>query len=112
MGGPPPEAEVLGTPAELGTVCKIGGLTQLNKLIKETPALIVDFWSPTCPPCMHIKPIFENAAKTNENENLIFAAVDTSKVHDAPQAFQVTGIPNFIAFLNGKLYRNFKGANE
>lgn len=112
MGGPPPEAEVLGTPAELGTVCKIGGLTQLNKLINETPAIILDFWSPTCPPCMRIKPIFENAAKVNENENLIFAACDTSKVHDAPQHFQVTGIPNFIAFLNGKVYRNFKGANE
>jgi thiol-disulfide isomerase/thioredoxin len=38
----------------------------LNKLIKETPALAVDFWSPTCPPCMRIKPVFESFSKANE----------------------------------------------
>lgn len=26
--------------------------------------------------------------------------------------FNITSIPNFIAFLNGKEYKNFKGANE
>jgi thioredoxin-like negative regulator of GroEL len=31
---------------------------------------------------------------------------------DAAQAFQVNAIPNFIAFHNGKQFKNFKGADE
>jgi hypothetical protein len=29
---------------------------------------------------MRIKPVFESAAKANENDNLVFAAVNTSQV--------------------------------
>ena len=57
-------------------------MKQLQELINNTPGLIVDFWSPSCPPCMRIKPVFESAAKANENDNLIFAAVNTSQVQD------------------------------
>jgi thiol-disulfide isomerase/thioredoxin len=49
----------------------------LQQLIKDSPALAVDFWSATCPPCMRIKPIFESLSSSNQNENLIFAAVNT-----------------------------------
>lgn len=61
---------------------------------------------------MRIKPTFEAAAKSNENENMIFAAVNTQEAPDCARAFNVTAIPNFIAFLNGNQYKNFKGANE
>jgi thiol-disulfide isomerase/thioredoxin len=77
-GGPSGASMPQQSEPKLGEVCQIGGLAQLQKLIKETPGLIVDFWSPTCPPCMRIKPIFESAAKANENPNLVFAAVNTS----------------------------------
>ena len=101
MGGgaqaPPVQLE-----AKVGEVCKIAGLSHLQKLIKESPGLIVDFWSPSCPPCMRIKPTFESAAKANENPNLVFAACNTQEVRDAPGAFQVSAIPNFIAFHNGQ----------
>jgi len=81
-------------------------------MIKETPGLIVDFWSPSCPPCMRIKPTFEAAAKANENPNLLFVACNTKVARDCAQAFGVNAIPNFIAFFNGKQFKNFKGANE
>lgn len=61
---------------------------------------------------MRIKPTFESAARANENPNLVFAAVNTSQVRDCSQAFGVSAIPNFIAFLNGQQFKNFKGANE
>lgn len=111
MGGAPPTDPTAGD-AKVGEVCQVGGLSHLQKLIKESPGLIVDFWSPTCPPCMRIKPTFESAAKANENPNLVFAAVNTSVVRDAPGHFQVSAIPNFIAFHNGAQFKNFKGADE
>lgn len=50
-------------------------------------------------------------AKLNDNPNLVFAACNTQECQDAPQHFGVTGIPNFIAFVNGKVHKNFKGAD-
>jgi thioredoxin-like negative regulator of GroEL len=107
--GPAPPME---GPPEVGKVYECASLNILNKMIKETPGLIVDFWSPSCPPCMRIKPTFEAAAKANENPNLIFVACNTKVARDCAQAFGVSAIPNFIAFFNGKQFKNFKGANE
>ena len=109
LGGPPPPME---GPPEVGKVYQCAALSVLQKLIKETPGVIVDFWSPSCPPCMRIKPTFESAAKTNENPNLIFVAVNTQVARDCAQAYRISAIPNFIAFFNGKEHKNFKGANE
>jgi len=80
MGGQgPPAAQE----PRVGEVCQVANNAHLQKLIKDCPGLIVDFWSQTCPPCMRIKPTFEAAAKANDNENLVFAAVDTQQARDA-----------------------------
>lgn len=85
MGGQP--AAPIITESKVGEVCQIASLSHMQKLVKESPGLIVDFWSPSCPPCMRIKPTFESAAKANENPNLVFAACNTAEVRDAPGAF-------------------------
>lgn len=77
LGGGPP-APVAQEP-KVGEVCQVVNNAHLQKLIKDSPGLIVDFWSQTCPPCMRIKPTFEAAAKSNDNENLVFAAVNTQQ---------------------------------
>ena len=78
MGGfPGGQAGPVATEPKVGEVCQVANLAHLQKLIKDCPGLIVDFWSQTCPPCMRIKPTFESAAKANDNENLVFAAVNT-----------------------------------
>lgn len=110
MGGPPPAAKK--TEPELGEVCDIISLNQLKKIIEDYPAVIVDFWGEGCPPCQKIKPVFANLAKANENENLVFCACTSRDAPDAAQHFGIRAIPNFIAFHNGKQYKNFKGANE
>jgi thiol-disulfide isomerase/thioredoxin len=73
LGGSAPTQAASGE----GSVVKVQDLRQLKKLISESAGLIVDFWSPSCPPCLRIKPTFESAAKANENPNLVFAAVNT-----------------------------------
>jgi thiol-disulfide isomerase/thioredoxin len=42
---------------------------------------------------MAIKPVFENAAKSNDNENLKFVGVNTQQCRDCAQAFGITSIP-------------------
>jgi len=50
---------------------------------------------------MKIKPFFENLAKTNDNENLKFCAVNTMQCRDCAQAFGITAIPAFHFYLSG-----------
>lgn len=61
---------------------------------------------------MRIKPEFAALAKANDNENLVFCTVNTQQAQDAAQAYQVSAIPNFIAFRNGNQIENFKGADS
>jgi len=67
---------------QVGQVCQVSNMAQLQKILKDYAGVIVDFWSPTCPPCMRIKPTFENAAKSNDNPNLVFVAVNTQVGRD------------------------------
>ena len=50
---------------------------------------------------MRIKPVFANMARSNDNENIVFCTVNTGDARDAAQAYNVSAIPNFIAFFNG-----------
>jgi thioredoxin 1 len=81
-------------------------------LIKDSPALAVDFWSPGCPPCRRIKPRFEAMAKANDNDNLKFAAVNTQNCHDCAKEFSISSIPQFNFYVGGKMVNTFKGAHD
>ena len=80
-------------PPQLGQVCQISSLAQLQSIIKDYPGVIIDFWSPRCPPCMRFKPIFEASARGNTNDKIVFCAVQTDENRDAAMTFQVSSIP-------------------
>lgn len=62
---------------KLGECVKIANLAHLRKILGDYPGVFVQFWSQSCPPCVRIKPVFENLAKMNENENIVFCQVNT-----------------------------------
>ena len=95
-----------------GQVIQIDSLDQLQKLVKASKGLMVNFWSLTCTECVKIKPAFEAYAKENQNPNLVFAACNTFKCKDAPAGYNVSTLPNFIAFVNGEEFKNFIGADQ
>ena len=87
-------------------------IVHLQKIIKDYAGVVIDFWSPTCPPCMRFKPIFESAARGNPNKNIVFCSAQHDQKRETAQAFQVQAIPQFNFFLNGEQSAMFKGANE
>ena len=68
-------------------------LTESNfkKTIEENKFVIVDFWATWCKPCVAFTPIFEAAAK--ENEDIIFGMVDIDKDKVIADYFQVAIVP-------------------
>ena len=72
---------------KLGEVCQIKSYAQLQTIIKEYNGVVIDFWSPRCPPCMRFKPIFEANARANQNDKIAFCAVQTDENRDSAMAF-------------------------
>jgi len=96
----------------LGEVCQITSLVQLQTIIKNYAGVIIDFYSPTCPPCMRFKPIYEAQARANRNKRIVFCAVECNANREAAQAFQVQSIPQFNFILNEEQSDKFVGADE
>ena len=61
---------------------------------------------------MRFKPTFEGLARANQNEKIVFCAVETDNNREASMAFQVSSIPQFNFFLNGEESSKFIGADE
>ena len=111
MGGQQQQPQTFQQP-KLGEVMQITSLAHLQYLIKEQPAVIIDFWSPTCPPCMRFKPVFEATAAGNTNPKIVFCAVNVQSSQDIGNAFHVRSIPQFNFYLNGQEHTKFVGAHE
>ena len=95
-----------------GEVFEITSLVQLQKIVKDYQGVVIDFWSPTCPPCMSFKPKFESACRGNPNKNIVFCTVNTQHNREAAQSFQVSSIPQFNFMLYGEQAASMVGANE
>ncbi len=107
-----PQAAASYSAPKLGEVCHVSNQAHLAKIIRDSPGVVVDFWSPTCPPCMRFKPVFEGAARANQNKNIVFCAVECDRARDCAQANNVRSIPQFNFFLNGASLATFVGADE
>lgn len=73
---------------------------------------MVDFWSPSCGPCMRFKPIFESTASANQNTKIVFCAVNVQQSQEIAGAFGISSIPQFNFYLGGKEHTKFVGADE
>jgi len=87
--------------------------TELTKLIQSSPAVIIDFFSFSCPPCMKIKPYYESLAKTYQSRcpGLKFVSVDTQAARMIAMNHQIQSIPTFVAYYEGVQFQRFSGAD-
>ncbi|KAM0332091.1 hypothetical protein ACHAQA_002363 [Verticillium albo-atrum] len=94
------------------SIISISSKAQFDKLVKETPIVIVDFYADWCGPCKQIAPLFQKLSETAINvDGVEFLKVDTEANSDIAAAYQVTALPTFIVFKNGKLLEKVTGAD-
>jgi len=71
--------------------------------------VIVDFWAPSCGPCMRMKPLFSKLAKDLPLQAQ-FLSVNTDNEQSMVSRYNITSIPTFIAFKEGKEVDRVLGA--
>lgn len=74
---------------------------ELNKdnfkeTVDSSATIIVDFWAPWCGPCKSFAPTFE--AVSEDNEDIVFAKVNTQDQPELAAAFGIRSIPTLMAF--------------
>jgi thioredoxin len=73
-------------------------LTKENfeRVITESPIVIVDFWAPWCGPCRGFAPIYEQAAETHAD--VLFGKINTDQEQELAGAFEIRSIPTLMVF--------------
>eukprot|EP01068_Selenidium_serpulae_P016305 Selendium_serpulae@DN6285_c1_g1_i10.p1 len=92
-------------------VKQISKLEEFTKTISEAGKLVVvDFTATWCPPCKRIGPVF--AALESEHPDVLFLKVDVDEGEEIAQSQQVSSMPTFKYFKEGKEVDHFSGADE
>ena len=73
-------------------------LTKENfeRVITESPMVIVDFWAPWCGPCRGFAPIFEQAAEGHPD--VVFGKINSDEQQELAGAFGIRSIPTLMVF--------------
>ena len=69
--------------------------SELAEVLEKANTIIIDFWSPVCPPCKAFAPVFEEAAA--RNPDVAFCRVNTREEEELSGAFDVEHIPTLVA---------------
>lgn len=70
--------------------------------------VLVDFWSPTCGPCVSLAPIIDELAEDLSGKAVV-GKVDVSEQRSLATRFHVMSIPTVILFKDGKESKRMVG---
>lgn len=77
---------------------------QLDELTSAAGgAAVIDFWSPTCGPCLAMARDFEHVAGQFERDEVRFFKVDTSTHGHLAAPFNITSVPTILFLLDGEV---------
>ncbi|KAF1327775.1 Thioredoxin, partial [Globisporangium splendens] len=93
-------------------VVKVASDDQWKELLEKNAtsgkAMIVDFWASWCQPCMAVAPFFE--ALSAKYPSVVFVKVDADEMEEITNAFDVSTLPTFKVFKQGKVVDELSGA--
>ena len=89
---------------------EITSLEQINQLKKDNKYLVLDFFSPSCAPCMRIKPAIEELASLNKN-NISFGIINIKDNPEIKEEYDIKKIPSFVYIKEQEIVEKYTGFN-
>ncbi|KAK4116524.1 DUF1000-domain-containing protein [Canariomyces notabilis] len=90
----------------------ISSPAQFNELLQSSKLVVADFYADWCAPCKQVAPVFEQLSQALSRPNLAtFVKINTDNQKDIAAAYNVTALPTFIFFRNGKVADKVQGAD-
>ena len=83
---------------------------QWAELLTKHARIIVDFTATWCGPCKRIGPVFEKLA--SETKGLTFVKVDVDECQQTAQKCDVSAMPTFQVFVDGKKVAEMLGGDS
>ncbi|RHZ77058.1 hypothetical protein Glove_186g143 [Diversispora epigaea] len=94
----------------MSNIKNITNLSEYQQLIASPKLTVVDFHATWCGPCRSMAPIFETLSSTHRHAN--FAKVDTDQAKSVSSTAQITSLPTFKLFKNGRQIGEVVGARQ
>ncbi|KAG8993770.1 hypothetical protein FRB95_003937 [Tulasnella sp. JGI-2019a] len=82
---------------------------EMDTLLNEKAAVLVDFHAAWCGPCHAIAPFFSQLA--DKYKTVTFVKVDVDKVKAVAEKYKVTTMPTFVMIKNKEVIDTLKGAD-
>lgn len=100
------------TVPENSSVIRVQTLADFDEqVVQATGPVLVDFWSPTCPPCRKLGPVIEKLADQYKDRAIV-AKVNVNDIPELAQKYGISSIPAVILFSNGQEAQRIIGYNS
>lgn len=89
-------------------------LEELNKLIKESKYLVLDFYADWCGPCKKIGELLEKLETDNKYKEVIFCKIDADNqdFQILCERYEVETLPKLIYYQNSNIIDSISTSNE
>ncbi|MEO5894039.1 MAG: thioredoxin domain-containing protein [Ferruginibacter sp.] len=86
-------------------------IDEFNTAVSRSKTVLVDFGAEWCPPCKKMEPVLKSLQDNNPNK-FTLVKVDGGKDEDILKKYNVTALPVFILFKDGKQVWRKEGVAE
>ena len=95
-----------------GDAVKTLSAVDLDKLVAEGKTVFTKFYSPKCPHCVRVAPLWEElATKAADVKDFVVAEIDCTANRETCKRYNVQGVPSLQLVKDGQVYL-YKGARE
>ncbi len=84
--------------------------SEFLEILKTNRKVVVDFTATWCGPCKVIGPVFEKLS--HEFKDITCIKVDVDANSETSEWAQISAMPTFIGYLDGKSWQTMVGANQ
>jgi len=82
-----------------------------KEVLESGVPVLVDFWASWCPPCKMMEPIIDELA-IEFDKRVKIGKINVDQNRKMQNTFNITGVPTFILFNQGKILKRQIGAHS